>query len=203
MSSLFPFSTARSMTLSLAAAGLALAASQRVLAAPGYGVDRTLRFTASGTFQLSVFNDLHYGEAEDLDWGPQQDVNSTRVMDSVLDGESPQLVVINGDLITGENTYKHNSTDYVNEIVQPLLNRSLLWASTYGNHDSDFNLSRHNILKREQTWPNALTRQDVYGPLAGVSNYYLSVYSANSADKTPKLLLWFFDSRGGIRARDI
>lgn len=67
----------------------------------------------------------------------------------------------------------------------------------YGNHDSDFNLSRYHILEREQSWPNALTRQDVFGKEAGVSNYYLPVYSADMADTTPKLLLWFFDSRGG------
>lgn len=175
----------------------ALAVSQHVLAAPTNGLQHTLRFTANGTFQLSVFEDLHYGEAEDLDWGPQQDVNSTRVMNTILDDEKPELVVLNGDLITGENTYKHNSTGYVNKIVQPLLDRNLLWASTYGNHDSDFNLSRHDILRREQTWSNSLTRQDVDTNTSGVSNYFLPVYSSNASKHTPELLLWFVDSRGG------
>jgi len=74
----------------------------------------------------------HFGEAEDLVWGPQQDVNTTRVMNTVLDNESPQLVVLNGDLITGENTYLSNSTYYVDRIVQPMIQRGLPWASTYG-----------------------------------------------------------------------
>lgn len=91
-----------------------------------------LRFAKDGTFQVCVFEDLHFGEAEDLDWGPQQDINSTRVMNSVLDSESPQLVVLNGDLITGENTYLFNSTYYVDRIVQPMVQRGLEWASTYG-----------------------------------------------------------------------
>ncbi|KAK4565551.1 hypothetical protein LTR86_004168 [Recurvomyces mirabilis] len=176
------------------------AATQVALAAPehGYGGEgRTLRFTGSGTFQVSVFEDLHYGEAEDLVWGPQQDLNSTRVMNSILDDEHPQLVVLNGDLITGENTNKQNSSNYVNEIVQPLLQRNLAWASTYGNHDSDFNLSRHDILQREQSWPNSLTRQDVRTSTAGVSNYWLPVYGSNGDQTVPELLLWFFDSRGG------
>lgn len=182
----------------LSIASVAFATSQIVVAHPVDGsIDRTLRFGADGNFQLTIFNDLHYGEAEDLWWGPAQDANSTRVINTVLDCEHPQLVVLNGDLITGENTFKFNSTDYVNEIVQPMLDRKLLWASTYGNHDSDFNLSRYHILEREQSWPNALTRQDVFGKEAGVSNYYLPVYSADMADTTPKLLLWFFDSRGG------
>lgn len=181
----------------LSTLSLALAASQTVLGARPWHHEQQLRFTKNGTFQLAVFEDLHYGEAEDLDWGPQQDVNSTRVMNTVLDNEYPQLVVLNGDLITGENTYKENSTSYVNEIVQPLLDRKLLWASTYGNHDSDYNLSRHHILAREKTWTNSLTRQDVNTSTSGVSNYYLPVYSSNATNRIPELLLWFFDSRGG------
>jgi hypothetical protein len=113
-----------------------------------------LRFTPNGTFQISVFEDLHYGEgwysdlfrgtkdsfhvasdplpltrllAEDLDWGPQQDVDSERVINTVLDAESPQLVILNGDLITGENAYLANSSLYVDEIVRPLVQRGLTW----------------------------------------------------------------------------
>jgi len=95
-------------------------------------LQQPLRFTRDGTFQVCVFEDLHFGEAENLDWGPQQDINTTRVMNSVLDDESPQLVVINGDLITGENTYLYNSTYYIDRIVQPMVQRGLSWASNYG-----------------------------------------------------------------------
>jgi Calcineurin-like phosphoesterase len=120
-------------------------------------------------------------------------------MNNILDIEHPQLVVINGDLITGENTYKQNSSAYVDRIVAPLVNRSLLWASTYGNHDSEFNLSRQEIFAREKKYPNSLTQSMVslHNYSSGVSNYYLPVYSANTSDMTPKAILWFFDSRGG------
>ncbi|KAK8150544.1 hypothetical protein G3M48_001119 [Beauveria asiatica] len=90
-----------------------------------------------GTFQISVFEDLHFGENAWDSWGPQQDINSVKVINSILD----QLVVLNGDLITGENAFVKNVSVYVDQIVQPLIDRDLLWASTYGNHDSDFNLS--------------------------------------------------------------
>ncbi|KAK3115545.1 hypothetical protein LTR53_004992 [Teratosphaeriaceae sp. CCFEE 6253] len=181
-------------------AGFALLATSDVVAKGSNSInsiDRVLRFTENGTFQLAVFNDLHYGEAQDLVSGPQQDVNTTRVTNAILDAENPQLVVLNGDLITGENTYKHNSSSYVDEIVQPLVQRNLPWASTYGNHDSDFNLSREDILKHEHAWPNALVRQDVSTSTSGVSNYWLPVYPSAGRSKIPSLLLWFFDSRGG------
>ena len=56
-----------------------------------------------GHFKLTVFSDLHYGEAEDLSWGPEQDRNSDNVMRSILQIDPPDYVVINGDLITGES----------------------------------------------------------------------------------------------------
>ncbi|KAI2991147.1 hypothetical protein CBS147482_9075 [Aspergillus niger] len=160
-------------------------------------INKRLQFTSNGTFQLTVFEDLHYGEAEDTDWGPEQDVESRTVINTVLDHESPQLVILNGDLITGEDTFLSNATDYVDEIVAPLVQRNLLWASTYGNHDSDYNLSRNAILDRERTYPNSLTTSMVLGKLAGVSNYYLPVYPSDASQSTPAVILWFFDSRGG------
>jgi len=126
------------------------------------------------------------------------------VLTKVLECESLlDLVVLNGDLITGENTYKENSTAYLDQIVAPMLAHHLTWASTYGNHDSDYNISHQGILEREQHWPNARTQQMVHGPNAGVSNYYLPVYGSDcrtidAAGCTPRLLLWFFDSRGGF-----
>ncbi|KAI9663783.1 MAG: hypothetical protein M1821_007273 [Bathelium mastoideum] len=169
----------------------------RAAGAPVTSSTPALRFTSDGKFQVAVFEDLHYGEAEDLDWGPQQDVNSTRVMSEVLDTESPQLVVLNGDLITGENTFLENSTHYVDRIVAPLVARNLKWASTYGNHDSDFNISGEGILAREHTYTNSLTQSMVNTTNSGVSNYFLPVYPADTTIQTPELLLWFFDSKGG------
>lgn len=119
----------------------------------------------------------------------------------MLDFDTPDLVVLNGDLITGENTYLHNSTHLMDQIAGPMVERGLSWASTYGNHDHQPNLSGASLLEREHRWPNARTRQMVSGRNAGVTNYYLPVYPSNCTDCAkcaPELLLWFFDSRGGF-----
>lgn len=122
-----------------------------------------------------------------------------RVLNKVLDADPPDLVVMNGDLITGENGFLENSTVYIDMMMQPLLKRNLPWASTYGNHDYQYNLSAEAILKREHQWPNSRTQQMVHSRDAGVSNYYLPVYPHNCKQKPcgPSLILWFFDSRGG------
>ncbi|KAI5924185.1 Metallo-dependent phosphatase-like protein [Camillea tinctor] len=160
-----------------------------------------LVFNEDGTFQISIFEDLHFGENAWDQWGPQQDINSVKVINQVLDKESPELVVLNGDLITGENGFLENSTVYLDQIVQPLVDRQLTWASTYGNHDYDFNISGEAILARERQYVQSRTTKMVYGQHAGTSNYYLPVYNSSACTYggcTPLLLLWFFDSRGGF-----
>ncbi|KAJ5660491.1 hypothetical protein N7507_006942 [Penicillium longicatenatum] len=164
-----------------------------------------LKFAKDGTFQISVLEDLHFGENAWDTWGPEQDVNSVAVINRVLNAESPDLVVLNGDLITGDNAFLENSTVYIDEIVAPLVERGLTWASTYGNHDSSYNLSREAILAREHRWPNSRTKQMVFGREAGVSNYYLPVHGSKDENSTgaPELLLWFFDSRGGYYYQEL
>lgn len=152
-----------------------------------------LEFKRPNVFTLAIFSDLHYGE-EEHGWGIDQDINSTRVMNAVLDLEdSIDLVVLNGDLITGENTFKENSSAYVDHIVTPMVVRNIPWASTYGNHDSKFNLSREAIFQAEKKYPLSYTQQ-MDTTLPGVTNYYLIL---QTNDGRPVALLWFFDSRGG------
>lgn len=93
----------------------------------------SLHFTNDKTFQITIFEDLHFGEGPDTDWGPSNDDRTLNLMRTVVDDESPELVVLNGDLITGENTFKENATNYVDNIVAPLVEAGLPWASTYGS----------------------------------------------------------------------
>ncbi|KAJ6002662.1 hypothetical protein N7451_005209 [Penicillium sp. IBT 35674x] len=171
--------------------------------------DQTLRLTKDGTFQISVFEDLHFAEGDkaqqiiftrtNLMLDSNKDVLTNKVMDYVLDKEKPQLVVINGDLISGEATKASNSSKYLDQVVSPLVNGGYLWASTYGNHDSELNLDpRKDIYDKEKIYKNSLTQSLVSDSAAGVTNYYLPVFShGGSEGDTPVLLLWFFDSKGG------
>ncbi|KAL2870366.1 metallophosphoesterase family protein [Aspergillus lucknowensis] len=188
-------STMRYHIIAAACASLAQASLQASLP----GALGPLKFSKDGTFQISIFEDLHFGENAWDTWGPEQDRKSVTVLNKILDSESPDLVVLNGDLITGENGFQENATVYIDQITAPLIERGLSWASTYGNHDHSFNLSAEQLLARERRWPNARTTQMVFGRDAGVSNYYLPVYGSGMRWpwSAPRLILWFFDSRGG------
>ena len=51
-------------------------------------------FKEDGTFKITVFSDLHFGENPWDAWGPEQDVNSTRLMRTVLADEKPDYVCV-------------------------------------------------------------------------------------------------------------
>lgn len=176
--------------------------------------ERVLRFTQNGTFQISVFEDLHFAESITLPshWhiiaaeanlltlsnypDAARDSMTKAVMRSVLSNENAQLVVINGDLISGEFIHPSNAAQYLPQVISPLVDANQTWASTYGNHDSDTNLDpMKDIYELERQYPNSLTRSMLATSKAGITNYYLPVYSRSS--NIPALILWFFDSKGG------
>ncbi|KAI6096160.1 Metallo-dependent phosphatase [Pisolithus croceorrhizus] len=157
-------------------------------------------FGKDGAFKLTVFADIHYGENPWDWWGPQQDVNTSRLMRTMLAMERPDYVVINGDLITGENTFRENSTSLIDTIVQSLDEAKVPFSSTYGNHDNQVNITHIEEIERETSiTPFSYTRRSPpgVGGVGGPGNYWVPVYE-KEMDMSPALVLWFFDSRGGV-----
>jgi hypothetical protein len=166
-----------------------------------YPHKRRLTFnTETRKFRLTVFSDLHFGENPWDTWGPKQDVDSLKVMRMMLDVEQPDYVVINGDLITGENTFASNATRLVDILTKPLVERSMQFSSTYGNHDNQANISHLDELLREQQVAKCCswTRRSPIGVggQGGEGNYWVPIWE-NEEATSPSLVLWFFDSRGG------
>lgn len=53
-----------------------------------------ITFKDNGTFKITVFSDLHFGENPWDDWGPVQDANSLKLMRTVLPSERPDYVLV-------------------------------------------------------------------------------------------------------------
>ncbi|KAF9224759.1 Metallo-dependent phosphatase [Gyrodon lividus] len=161
-----------------------------------------ITFREDGSFKLTIFSDVHFGENPWDSWGPEQDINTTALMRSLLDIERPDYVVINGDLITGENTFRENSTSLIDTIVRPLNAAKVPFSSTSGNHDTQINITRaEEIVRETSVSPHSYTRFSPpgVGGVGGPANYWVPVYEKDT-DSAPVLLLWFFDSRGGVYA---
>ncbi|WP_026876254.1 metallophosphoesterase family protein [Jiangella gansuensis] len=116
----------------LGTAALALGATGIVAgAAPAAADDddRPLRFRADGTFKIVQFNDTQDDERIDR--------RTIELMEKVLDTEQPDLVIHNGDNITGGCENAEEMKQAMNNVVQPMEQRGVPWAITYGNHDED------------------------------------------------------------------
>lgn len=94
-----------------------------------------LQITQGSPFKIALFADLHFGEDAWTDWGPKQDLNSVKVMSSVLDNEHPDFVVYLGDVITANNIPIENASLYWDQAISPTRARNIPWASVFGNHD--------------------------------------------------------------------
>ncbi|KAI4325630.1 hypothetical protein MLD38_031012 [Melastoma candidum] len=86
-------------------------------------------------FRIALFADLHFGEDAWTDWGPRQDLNSLRVMSSVLDRELPDFVVYLGDVVTANNVIVANASSYWDMALSPSRSRGIPFSSVFGNHD--------------------------------------------------------------------
>ncbi|GAM20786.1 hypothetical protein SAMD00019534_039610 [Acytostelium subglobosum LB1] len=173
------------------------------ISAAAYDIDDSRRLTMrhslddsdTSTFKLVQITDIHYGEGENTLWGPMQDVNSTRVMKTILELEKPDFVLFSGDLITGNNIV-NNATDYWKEALGVVLEMGIPWAITFGNHDdlaTGYNDTRVDLLN----YDISLGSYSMFGPedVPGITNYYLPIYDKWSNDI--EVVIWVLDSGDG------
>lgn len=82
-------------------------------------------------------------------------------------------------------------------LVGPIVAHNRSWASTYGNHDSQYNLSREALFQEESKYQQSYTQHSPPG-VPAITNYYLPLFPREkSCHESPVAILWFFDSQGG------
>ncbi|KAF8396201.1 hypothetical protein HHK36_017814 [Tetracentron sinense] len=97
--------------------------------------EKSIQFLSNSSFKIALFADLHYGENAWTDWGPLQDVNSNKVMSTILDHENPDFVIYLGDVVTANNLPVANASLYWDQAISPTRDRGIPWATLFGNHD--------------------------------------------------------------------
>ncbi|MFC0673696.1 metallophosphoesterase family protein [Brachybacterium hainanense] len=88
-----------------------------------------LAFDADGTFTIVQFNDTQDTHTTDR--------RTIALMHAVLEDADPDLVVINGDVISGGPTTELEVKQALNNVVLPMQERGIPFAVTFGNHDED------------------------------------------------------------------
>ena len=151
-----------------------------------------LRFHEDGYFKIVQFTDIHWHNGE------LPDQKSAALMESIVSVESPDLIVLTGDILSGGGC--HDAVESLQQIVQILERCGIPWAAVFGNHDDDEGTAdRHKLMDVMQKSELSLAEP---GPeeIPGVGNYVLTIQHAN--ERKPAALLYFIDS-GSYAPTDI
>ena len=167
---------------------------------------------ASFTFKIMQIADIHLGENAWTDWGPEQDVKTFHVLDSVIVAERPDLIVLSGDQLTANNVDK-NATAYYQLLGEQLSYYGVPWAVIFGNHDdaplekdlpngtiskTPAKASREQLLAVDKKFPLSLSQCS--NGMFGSSNYVLNIHYPSAYSKRRDdvaFQLFFLDSGGG------
>lgn len=144
----------------------------------------TLKFREDGSFKIIQLTDLHIG-TYGLEQPNEADQKTFRLIDQLIQGEMPDLIVITGDLIwSGEQGAEKSYRC----IMDHLSKWEIPFAIVYGNHDSEANITREELFAIQQDYPFSIAEP---GPeeIHGVGNYSLAIQSHKTQSKEAYLYL--------------
>lgn len=140
-----------------------------------------LRFGADHRFKIVQFTDIHWKD------GSPHEPRLRAMMESILDREKPDMVVLNGDNVCSPT----RALECCRRVAAPMTARGIPWAPILGNHDHEGDAARDDIAECLESLPLSLMER---GPeeLGGCGNYTLDILHHDSG--RPAARLYFLDS---------
>ncbi|KAF2770030.1 Metallo-dependent phosphatase [Teratosphaeria nubilosa] len=166
--------------------------------------DAVPRIRKDGKFKILQISDAHLStgtgvcrdaieEGNRSSTKCEADPRTLEFIGSVLDDETPDLVVLSGDQVEGPAAPDTQSAIF--KFADPLIERSIPYATIFGNHDDEGpkSLSRRAQMSLIQTLPFSLSQP---GPetLDGVGNYHIEVLAHSGQHSA--LTLYMLDTHG-------
>jgi len=152
---------------------------------------KSLFFKANKKFKIVQFSDLHYVPENDKLSSDAEHVQfvkaSKAVIDNIntiLDLENPDLVVLTGDIVSGEPAERA-----LREVLKPFVDRNQKFAVMWGNHDAERDLTNVQLQTIVESTPGNVGLDDK--KLVGNSDFTLPILDEN---QKPAFLLYCFDS---------
>ena len=154
-------------------------------------MENVLKFRSDYRFKIVQFTDIHWHNGE------APDKQSAALMKQVMKAESPDLVVLTGDILAGGGC--DAAADSLRQVIKIVESGGVPWAAVLGNHDDEGNADRHELMAVMQESTLSLAQP---GPaeVPGVGNYILPIQSAEGSVTTA--ILYFIDS-GSYAQTDI
>ena len=150
-----------------------------------------LRFRSDQRFKIVQFTDIHWQNGE----APDQ--QSAKLMTQIAKAESPDLIVLTGDILSGGGC--EDAADSLRQVIETVEACEVPWAAVFGNHDDEGNADRHDLMAVMQESKLSLSQP---GPedVPGVGNYILPIQYAEA--NASAAILYFIDS-GSYAPTDI
>ncbi len=147
-----------------------------------------LRCRTDGTFKIVMFGDTQDDE--------EMDPRTTALMETILDSENPDMVVIGGDSISGgECDTVEQVKQAISHVAYPMEKRKIPWAMVFGNHDQEHfsktRMSKQQVISVYESYPYNVNRGWQKG-ITGVGNKNIQILSSNG--KKPVFEVWLLDS---------
>jgi len=175
------------LALTIASAGIPSVNVLSTVAHAETNDNAKLQFNSDGKFKIVQFNDTQDDEHIDR--------RSIQLMEKVLDNEKPDFVVLNGDNITGGCNSELEMRKAMNNVAQPMEQRGIKWAVTFGNHDEDSTsyggLDEEAMLKFYMAYKYNVNQPGTTD-INGTGNMNLLI--RDSAGKKAAFNLWLLDS---------
>ncbi|MDD4514013.1 metallophosphoesterase family protein [Massilibacteroides sp.] len=138
-----------------------------------------LKFNGNKKFKVVQFTDLHV---------KYQDPNSAIAferIDQVIKDEKPDMIILTGDII-----YSKPAVENLRSVLKAVASHDIPFSILFGNHDDEFEVSREELIKISDEFPNSLTADEPN--LSGVGNYILKV--KGSSGSKDEAVLYCLDS---------
>jgi 3',5'-cyclic AMP phosphodiesterase CpdA len=157
-----------------------------------------LKMNKNGKFKILQVADLHLatGNGKCRDPVPAEsaknclaDPRTLKFLNTMLDTEKPDMVVLTGDQIFGDNA--PDAETAVFKALDPIIKRKIPYAVTMGNHDDEGSMTRQEIMSLSANMPYSVA---AVGPeaVAGVGNYVVPVEGYSSHNTA--ITLYFLDT---------
>lgn len=151
-----------------------------------------LSIDAGSKYKILQVADLHFSTGEGVcrDQYPEipdckADKRTLKFIDSVLDIEKPDLVVLTGDQIFGEDSFDTVTT--LLKAVNPYIVKQIPYSIMFGNHDDEGSLTREQLMGLVETLSYSLAQS---GP-SNVDGYGNYVFSVKDKEKMTNLLTFY------------
>ena len=132
-------------------------------------MENILKFRTDYRFKIVQFTDIHWHNGE------APDKQSAALMQQIMKAESPDLVVLTGDILAGGGC--DDAAASLRQVIKIVEDGGVPWAAVLGNHDDEGTADRDELMAVMQESTLSLAHP---GPaeVPGVGNYILPIQSA-------------------------